>query len=82
MGVPSETLSPTFTRNFSTTPAWGLGMSMAALSDSTVRRGAFLATVSPGFTRMSMTATSLKPPMSGIWISMGWVILKCVKGEG
>jgi hypothetical protein len=83
MDEPSETLSPTFTSSLPTTPAWGQGMSMAALSDSTVKREASLATLSPGWTRMSMTATSLKPPMSGTRISMDWVIsFKWVKGEG
>jgi hypothetical protein len=68
--VPSEILSPSLTSSFSTTPECEQGMSIAALSDSMVTSEASLATLSPGLTRMSMTATSLKLPMSGTLISM------------
>ena len=43
---------------------------MVALSDSTVISEASLATVSPGLTRISMTSTSLKSPMSGTLTSV------------
>src|SRR5215469_7399692 len=47
------------------TPAAVEGTSMVALSDSSVRSGASTSMRSPGFTSTSMTATSLKLPMSG-----------------
>src|SRR5690606_26976991 len=53
-----------------TTPAWDEGISIEALSLSTVIRLCSALTVSPGLTSSSMTATSLKSPMSGTWISM------------
>ena len=43
---------------------------MVALSDSSVTSGSSGATVSPGATWISMTGTSAKFPMSGIWTSM------------
>ena len=66
---PSATLSPIFTFNSLTTPAWLLGISMLALSDSTVISDCSALTVSPGLTSSSMTSTSLKSPMSGTLIS-------------
>src|SRR6267143_1199198 len=69
-GVPCETLSPTFTRTSRTTPPAGDGTSIVALSDSSVRSGVSGATSSPGWTRISMTGTSLKSPMSGTRTSM------------
>jgi hypothetical protein len=48
-----------------TTPAEGEGISMVALSDSSVMSDCSFATASPGFTSTSMTSTSLKSPMSG-----------------
>jgi hypothetical protein len=62
--VPSDTLSPTFTAIALTTPCAGDGMSIVALSDSTVTSGSSGLTVSPGFTSTSITGTSLKSPMS------------------
>jgi hypothetical protein len=68
--VPSETLSPTLRRSSFTTPAPGEGISMVALSDSSVTSDCSLPTVSPGLTRTSMTSTFLKSPMSGTFTSL------------
>ena len=68
--LPSATLSPSLTLTSFTTPAAGEGISMVALSDSTVISEASLATESPGLTRISMTSTSLKSPMSGTLTSV------------
>ena len=65
IGVPCDTLSPIFTFNSLTTPAAGDGISIVALSDSSVISDCSLDTASPGFTSTSMTSTSLKSPMSG-----------------
>src|SRR3954471_8950065 len=65
MGAPFDTLSPTFTLTVCTTPDAGEGISMVALSDSSVRSDCSFVTLSPGFTSTSMTSTSLKSPMSG-----------------
>src|SRR6266699_812533 len=62
---PVLTLPPLLVWSFSTTPTAVEGTSMVALSDSSVTSGESMTTVSPGFTRTSMTATSLKLPMSG-----------------
>src|SRR6185312_3316005 len=62
---PVETLPPLATCTFSTTPLAVDGTSMVAFSVSSVTRGASGSIVSPGLTRTSMTATSLKLPMSG-----------------
>src|SRR5258706_9984226 len=70
MTDPLETLSPTLTRSSLTTPASEEGISIVALSDSSVMREASLATRSPGFTRTSMTSMSLKSPMSGTFTSI------------
>jgi hypothetical protein len=67
---PSPTLSPSLTFKAFTTPAWLEGISMEALSDSTVMRLCSTLMVSPGLTSTSITATSLKSPMSGILMSM------------
>ena len=67
---PSFTLLPTATLSSFTTPAALEGISMEALSDSTVIRLCSTFTVSPGLTISSMTATSSKSPMSGTFISM------------
>jgi len=64
-GLPCETLSPSFTRSSFTTPADDDGISIDALSLSTVISDCSFATVSPGFTSTSITSTSLKSPMSG-----------------
>src|ERR1700686_2173656 len=63
--VPFETLSPPFTSTDFTTPASGDGTSIEAFSDSRVPSGDSFCTASPGFTRTSITGTSLKSPMSG-----------------
>src|SRR5438552_5004981 len=70
MTDPWETLSPTLTRSSLMTPASEEGISIVALSDSSVMREASLATRSPGFTRTSMTSMSLKSPMSGTFTSI------------
>src|SRR5450830_1813586 len=67
---PSPTLSPTFTFNSLTTPAADEGISMLALSDSTVIRDWSALMVSPGLTMISMISTSLKSPMLGTLISI------------
>src|SRR5262245_51172748 len=65
IGLPSDTLSPILTRTSLTTPADGDGISIVALSDSSVISDCSGVTSSPGFTRISMTSTLLKSPMSG-----------------
>src|SRR5205814_7849118 len=64
-GVPLATLSPTLTFTSFTTPAWDEGISIEALSLSTVIRLCSALTVSPGLLKTSMTATWSKSPMSG-----------------
>ena len=64
-GDPSLTLSPSETLSSLTTPSALDGISIEALSLSTVIRLCSAFTVSPGLTSSSMTATSLKSPMSG-----------------
>jgi hypothetical protein len=68
---PMLTLSPTLTLSSLSTPAAEDGISIEALSDSTVMSDCSSLIVSPGFTRTSMTATSLKSPMSGTLTSTG-----------
>src|ERR1700688_4775653 len=63
--VPFETLSPTFTSTDFTTPASGDGTSIDAFSDSSVTSADSFCTASPGFTKTSITGTSLKSPRSG-----------------
>ena len=67
---PSLTLSPNLTFNSFTTPACDDGISIDALSDSTVMSDCSALTVSPGLTNNSITATSSKSPMSGTLISI------------
>src|SRR5688572_7096951 len=62
---PFDTLSPTFTFSCAILPASGEGISIVALSDSSVMSDCSLVTASPGLTSTSMTSTSLKSPMSG-----------------
>ncbi len=62
---PCLTLSPIFTRSSLTTPACEDGISIAALSLSTVMSDCSARTVSPGLTISSMMVTSSKSPMSG-----------------
>ena len=64
-GDPSLILSPSATFSSLTTPSALDGISIDALSLSTVIRLCSALTVSPGLTSNSMTATSLKSPMSG-----------------
>ncbi|KAG1260725.1 hypothetical protein G6F66_014396 [Rhizopus arrhizus] len=66
--APSATLSPTFTAMDFTTPPCDAGISIEALSDSTVIRLCSALIVSPTATSTSMTSTSLKSPMSGTLI--------------
>src|SRR5512145_119428 len=73
-GDPCDTLSPSFTRISLTTPAADDGISIDALSRSTVISDWSFATVSPGFTSTSITSTSLKSPMSGTFTSTSWPI--------
>jgi len=70
MGEPCETLSPTLILSSFTTPAPGDGISIVALSDSSVTRDCSCATASPGLTSTSMTSTLLKSPMSGTLTSV------------
>ncbi len=72
--APSATLSPSLTFISFTTPAADDGISIDALSLSTVTSDCSFATVSPGFTRTSITSTSLKSPMSGTFTSTSWPI--------
>src|SRR5467141_1855469 len=74
MGLPCETLSPVLIRSSFTTPAAGDGISIVALSDSTVINDCSDCTSSPGLTSTSITSTFLKSPMSGtktsLWVPM------------
>ena len=70
MSEPFSTRSPTPTRSSRTVPAAGEGMSMVALSDSTVISGSSSLTTSPGATWISMTGTSVKSPRSGTLTSV------------
>jgi hypothetical protein len=62
---PCLTLSSSLTLSSLTTPAWLEGISMEALSDSTVISDCSAFTVSPGLTSNSITVTSSKSPISG-----------------
>jgi hypothetical protein len=64
------TLSPTATFSDFTTPACDDGISIEALSLSTVIRLCSAFTASPTFTITSITATSAKSPMSGTFTSI------------
>ena len=70
IGESFDTLSPVLTRISFTVPAAGEGISIVALSDSSVMSDCSFATASPGFTRTSITSTSLKSPMSGTLTSL------------
>ena len=65
---PVDTLSPVLILISLTVPANGAGTSIEALSPSTVISDCSAATVSPTFTRISVTSTS-SPPMSGTFTS-------------
>jgi hypothetical protein len=62
---PSLTLSPTLTHISLTTPSNGAGTSSVDLSDSRTISVDSRVMVSPGWTSISMTGTSLKFPRSG-----------------
>src|SRR5687768_17880049 len=62
---PAFTRPPRVTWSFVTVPAADDGTSIVALSVSSDTRGDSTATVSPSFTRTSMTSTSLNSPRSG-----------------
>ena len=62
---PSLTLSPTAMLTDSTMPVAGAGISMVALSLSSVTSGSSGSTSSPALTMTSMTSTFSKSPMSG-----------------
>ncbi len=66
ISVPLLTLSPTFTFSDLTVPDSDDGISIEALSDSTVIRLCSASTESPSLTSTSMTSTSSKSPISGI----------------
>ena len=68
--VPSLTLSPMPSFSSLTVPDSGAGTSIVALSDSSEISGSSAFTVSPTLTKISMTGTSLKSPMSGTLMSM------------
>jgi hypothetical protein len=76
---PAETLSPTLILSSLTVPPKGAGMSMAALSDSTVMMESSAARLSPGFTMISMTSTSLKLPISGTRTSLMLIFSSPIK---
>ena len=63
--LPSDTRSPTLTRSCLDRARDGAGTSIVALSDSSVTSGSSAATSSPTATRISITGTSVKSPMSG-----------------
>ena len=75
---PCLTLSPNFTLSSFTTPACEQGISMEALSDSTVIKLCSALTTSPGLTSSSMTVTSSKSPMSGTLISISAIVFQSV----
>jgi hypothetical protein len=70
MASPWDTRSPTLILNPATVPAAGDGISIVALSDSSVISGSSALISSPSFTRISMTGTFLKSPMSGTLTSI------------
>src|SRR5262245_43215081 len=86
MTLPSLTLSPTLTFSCLTVPAAGAGTSIVALSDSRVTSGSSGLTLSPALTRISMTGTSLKSPISGTLTSamapMSPPVVYTVQGSG
>ena len=66
---PMLILSPNLTFSSFNTPACEEGISIEALSDSTVIKDCSTLMVSPDFTNTSITATSLKSPISGTFTS-------------
>jgi len=65
ISVPWDTLSPGFRLSAFIVPADGEGMSIVALSDSSVTSESSLFTTSPGLTNTSITGMFLKSPISG-----------------
>ena len=65
ISTPVLTVSPILILISLITPANGAGISIVALSDSTVINESSALTVSPALTRISITGTSLKSPISG-----------------
>ena len=80
--LPSDTLSPTLTLISFSTPACEDGISIEALSDSTVIRLCSALMVSPGLASTSITATSEKSPMSGTFTSTGPPAAGAAAGAG
>jgi hypothetical protein len=79
---PMLTTSPILTLSSLSTPAADDGISIEALSDSTVISDCSTLMVSPGLTRTSMTETSLKSPMSGMRTSTGPEAAGAAAGAG
>ena len=73
--LPCLILSPTFTAIAFTIPATEVGISIEALSDSTVIRLCSALTVSPTLTKISITSTESKSPMSGTSIAVMLLIV-------
>ena len=67
---PILILSPNLTLSSFNTPACDDGISIEALSDSTVTKDCSTLMLSPGLTKTSITATSLKSPISGTFTSI------------
>ena len=71
---PSLTTSPTFISIDLTNPDSGAGMSIEALSDSTVINESSSAITSPTLTITSITSTLSKSPIFGISIFFNFAI--------
>ncbi len=67
---PILILSPNLTLSSFNTPACDDGISIEALSDSTVTKDCSTFMLSPDLTKTSITATSLKSPISGTFTSI------------
>src|SRR5690606_30724991 len=67
--APVATLSPTLIFKARTTPAFGAGTSIEALSDSSTAMVSPSARVSPTLTLTSITSTASLVPISGIWMA-------------
>jgi hypothetical protein len=74
--LPSDTRSP-IDAQLLDVPAAGEGTSIVALSDSSVTSGILDADLSPGATRISITGTSVKSPMSGTRTSRSLTAAPC-----
>ena len=79
---PSFTLSPSLTLSSLITPACDDGISIDALSLSTVISDCSAFTVSPTLTSSSMTSTSAKSPMSGTLTSTCAIVVVSVGFSG